>query len=66
MPAILRKEDREVWLSGSPEEARSLLQPYDPGLMVAYEVGTRVNSPKNNDPALIDALISSAGAMRDT
>jgi putative SOS response-associated peptidase YedK len=61
MPAILRAEDREAWLEGSPEEARSLLQPYDPGMMVAYEVGTRVNSPKNNDATLIDAKPSSSG-----
>jgi putative SOS response-associated peptidase YedK len=53
MPAILRVEDREGWLSGSSEEARALLRPYEAGLMVAYEVGTRVNSPKNNDPTLI-------------
>ena len=60
MPAILRAEDRERWLSGSAEEAWALLRPYDAGLMVAYEVGTRVNSPKNNDPTLIEASVKSA------
>ena len=60
MPAILRAQDREAWLSGSPEEARPLLQPYDPSLMVAYEVGARVNSPRNNDPTLIDAAASNS------
>jgi putative SOS response-associated peptidase YedK len=60
MPAILRVEDREKWLSGPAEEAWALLQPYDAGLMVAYEVGTRVNSPKNNDPTLIEASAKSA------
>ena len=58
MPAILRAEDREHWLSGSLEEARALLQPYQSGLMVAYEVGSRVNSPKHNDPTLIEAVPS--------
>jgi putative SOS response-associated peptidase YedK len=56
MPAILRVEDRERWLTASPEEARTLLRPYDAGLMVAYEVGAAVNSPKHNDPGLIVAL----------
>jgi putative SOS response-associated peptidase YedK len=57
MPAIVRKEDRDAWLSGSLEDARAVLQPYDAGLMVAYEVSSRVNTPKNNDPGLIDARL---------
>ncbi len=53
MPAILRREDLEIWLSGSAEEARAVLKPYPADLMVAYEVSTRVNSSKNNGPELI-------------
>jgi putative SOS response-associated peptidase YedK len=30
------------------------VSPYDAGLMAAYEVGTQVNSPKNNAPSNID------------
>jgi putative SOS response-associated peptidase YedK len=56
MPAILRREDLETWLTGSPQEARAVLRPYDPGLMVAYEVSARVNTPKNNDPALVEPV----------
>ncbi len=56
MPAIVRKQDREAWLEGSQQEAWSVLQPYDPGLMVAYEVSTRVNAPKNNDPSLTEPV----------
>jgi putative SOS response-associated peptidase YedK len=56
MPAILKREDRDVWLQGSPEDARSVLAQYDPGLMVAYEVSTRVNTPRNNDSTLIEAV----------
>jgi putative SOS response-associated peptidase YedK len=55
MPAILRKEDQEAWLTGSADEARSVLKQYDAGMMVAYEVSTRVNTPKNNDAKLIEA-----------
>ena len=53
MPAILRTEDREAWLHGTPEEARKVLMPYPSSLMLAYEVGPRVNSVKNDSPDLI-------------
>jgi putative SOS response-associated peptidase YedK len=58
MPAILRKDDQDRWLKGSMEEARAVLQPYDAGLMVAYEVSTMVNAPKNNDAALLEPQTS--------
>ena len=56
MPAILREEDHEAWLAGSVDEARAVLRQYASDLMVAYKVGPRVNSPKNNDAALIEPL----------
>lgn len=55
MPAILRREDRDTWLAGAPEEAWSTLAPY-PGEMLAWPISSRVNSPKNNDAGLIAAL----------
>jgi putative SOS response-associated peptidase YedK len=56
MPAILRAEDYETWLSGTPGEARAALVQYPADLMSAYVVSTRVNSPKNNDASLVDPL----------
>ena len=56
MPAILRKEARDKWLSGSADDARSVLTQYDAGLMVAHEVSTRVNTPKYDDPTLINSV----------
>ncbi|GAC1306098.1 MAG: SOS response-associated peptidase [Steroidobacteraceae bacterium] len=56
MPAILKREDQDAWLTGSIDEARSVLKPYDPGLMVAYEVSPTVNSPKNDSPANIEPI----------
>jgi len=56
MPAIVRAEDREAWLSGTAEEARAVLAQYPSDLMSAYEVSTRVNSVKNNDPGLIEPV----------
>jgi putative SOS response-associated peptidase YedK len=52
MPAILREEDHEAWLSGSLNEASAVLLPYPDDLMVAWPVSPRVNSPKNDDEAL--------------
>lgn len=56
MPAILEKADRDAWLTGTPEEAWETLVPYPDDLMVAWRVGTRVNTPKNNDPTLIEPV----------
>jgi putative SOS response-associated peptidase YedK len=53
MPAILKREDVDIWLEGSVDEARAVLRPYEANLMVAYEVGSAVNSPKNNDALLL-------------
>jgi putative SOS response-associated peptidase YedK len=54
MPAILRAEDHEAWLSGSSNEARNVLVQYPADLMVAYAVSPRVNKPANDDPSLIE------------
>jgi putative SOS response-associated peptidase YedK len=56
MPAILRREDQEVWLNGTADEARSVLTAYPADLMIAYEVNTRVNSVRNNDERLTEPL----------
>jgi putative SOS response-associated peptidase YedK len=56
MPAILPREQRGTWLSGSADAARDLLQSYPAELMVAYPVGKRVNSPRNNDAGLLEPL----------
>jgi putative SOS response-associated peptidase YedK len=54
MPAILRREDHEAWLSGSADVARAALAQYPSNLMVAYQVSSRVNTPKNDDQELIE------------
>jgi putative SOS response-associated peptidase YedK len=53
MPAILRREDHEIWLKGTAAQARAVLAPYPADLMVAHPVSTRVNSVRNNGPDLI-------------
>jgi putative SOS response-associated peptidase YedK len=56
MPAILRREDHEAWLTGTTAEARAALAPYPADLMVAHPVSTRVNSVRNNGPELIEPI----------
>ncbi|MGH8257215.1 MAG: SOS response-associated peptidase [Steroidobacteraceae bacterium] len=56
MPAVLRPEDTQVWLCGTAAEAKTLLVQYPDELLHAYRVSARVNSPKNNDAALLQPL----------
>jgi len=56
MPAILAPADYDAWLKGGAADARAVLGPYPQDVMVAYEVSTRVNSPKNNDERLIEPV----------
>jgi putative SOS response-associated peptidase YedK len=56
MPAILRREDHEIWLKGTNAEARAVLATYPADLMVAHPVSTRVNSVRNNGPDLIEPM----------
>ena len=56
MPAILAKEDRDIWLTAGPEEAFKVIKQYPDTHMVATPVSTRVNTPKNNDAELIEPI----------
>ena len=62
MPAILRAEDHEAWLSGTPEQAAACLKPYPDQHTVLRRVGKRVNATKNNDAGLIEEDIDPSGA----
>ena len=56
MPAILPPTALDAWLGGTPAEALAALAPYPADLMVAWPVSLRVNTPRNNDPTLVEAL----------
>ena len=56
MPAILTPEQAGAWLEGSPDDARAALATFPADHMDAYRVSTRVNSPRNNDPALLEQV----------
>lgn len=56
MPAILPEEDRDVWLdSADPLEAEALLRPFE-GTLAHHVVSPLVNSPRNDEPELIEAV----------
>lgn len=56
MPVILKKADEQDWLNPTVKNGDDLkryMVPLEDGLLEAYEVSDKVNSPKNNDPGLI-------------
>jgi len=55
-PAILRREQWQCWLAGTADEAWACLQSYPDELRSAWPVSKRVNSPRNNDAALIERV----------
>ncbi len=56
MPAMLLREARSTWLSGSMEAARNALIPDPDSRLAAHRVSLRVNSPRNNDAQLIEPI----------
>ena len=56
MPAVLLPEHEAIWLDNAADQAiwLDLLRPYPAELMTAYPISTRVNSPANDDPAIVE------------
>ena len=57
MPVVIAPEDYGFWLDPGvtePQALRPLLVPCPPDWLEAYPVSTRVNSPRNDDPALVE------------
>lgn len=62
MPVILEPESYGLWLDPATRASaplRALLRPFQGERMLAYPVSTRVNSPRNDDPACAAPLDSS-------
>lgn len=57
MPVILDPADYESWLDPvtPAEAAQKLLRPSPADAMKAYPIGTRINSPRNDDASVIEA-----------
>jgi putative SOS response-associated peptidase YedK len=59
MPVILPPATYDLWLDPAVQDVERLeavLQPYSDEEMMAYPVGTRVNTPANDSPDLIVPL----------
>lgn len=57
MPIILDPADYDTWLGSSDiAAAQALLKPFPAHRMAAYPVSSRVSSPRNDDPSLIDRI----------
>ena len=56
MPAILRREDYQTWLTGKHPAAKALLRPYANDRMLTHPVSPRVNRMDHDDPSLILAV----------
>ena len=58
MPVILSPRDYAAWLdpAAARPDLEALLAPYPAEDMEAWPVSRRVNSPRNNDPSLLDRM----------
>jgi putative SOS response-associated peptidase YedK len=61
MPAILPPFEYARWLGPDPDP-RELMQPFPADLMRMWPISTRVNSPENDDPAILAPIKLSADA----
>ncbi len=64
MPVILAPEAYDLWLDPDAPgaQAQALLGPAPSEWFTAYRVSPKINSPANDDPALIEPLGEAAGA----
>ncbi len=59
MPVILPDEAYDLWLDPGVQKTDAvcdLLKPFDPALMLRYEVSSRVNLVKYDDPACAEPV----------
>ena len=62
MPVILPPEAYADWLGGDSDPA-DLMRPYAAEAMTAWPVSTKVNSPRNDDPSLLEPALEAEVAM---
>jgi putative SOS response-associated peptidase YedK len=62
MPVILGRSDEDAWLDPEiheQEELQELTKPCPSSWMAAVEISTLVNSPKNNNPEVLEQFVTS-------
>lgn len=62
MPVILPEDQLDAWLSG--EAGKGILVPYPADRMTVWPISPRVNSPKNNDPGILEPFAVDAQTRR--
>ncbi len=62
MPVILPPEAYADWL-GADADPADLMRPYAAEPMTAWPVSTKVNSPRNDDPSLLEPAVEAEIAM---
>jgi putative SOS response-associated peptidase YedK len=55
MPVIVAPGDYDEWLD-TGRDPTSVIRPYPPDEMVSWPVSTRANTPKNDDPAILECV----------
>ena len=55
-PVILPPDLWQLWLSGTPEDARATLAATPEALLVYHPVSKAVGSPRNNGPELVEPV----------
>ena len=57
MPVILQEQHHAAWLGETDDgNLKALLVPYPADQMRMWEISSRINSPKNDDPSLWEPL----------
>lgn len=56
MPVVLPRQEESTWLEAGPDERRELCRPYPEDDLAAYEIGTGVNNPSNDNPSIVEPL----------
>jgi putative SOS response-associated peptidase YedK len=54
MPVILPESVFDAWLSG--DAGKEILAPYSADQMTVWPISPRVNTPKNNDPGILEPI----------
>ena len=54
MPALIEEADWPLWLGEREGDAAALLRPAPEGILRLWPVSSKVNSPDNNEPSLLD------------
>ena len=62
MPVILPEDKLDGWLSG--EAGKEILVPYPANEMTVWPISPRVNSPKNDDPGILEPIPVGVQARR--